>query len=183
MLKSPVKPFSGDNNEETVTMVEGEPLQVSQHEDEIVVVEQIDSPEVVPIPPQTPVRRTTPSLHRAVLLRNSHRKMIDQAEEMEVQAVVTGLDEEDDESYEEDEEEEDSEGSQSEESSSDDTIEEDVAKPLDATVLPPVRLFTSVFINAKLLIGYSNECKLFSGSLRRYWKYSPFWPSKYCCSR
>jgi hypothetical protein len=114
-LRAPVSPFVGADDGVKVTLVEGNPLHFAQNEEEIVVMENVDNnatqlESVAPAQaspakaPQTPGRRGPPSLHRQVLLMNSHRKHVkhvDEQEEREVEASVM-LEEDSDEELEED---------------------------------------------------------------------------------
>jgi hypothetical protein len=112
-LKSPVQPFPGEKRTE-ITLVEGDPVHFSHNQEEVVVVESVDSPatsepDVAPPtsarkPPQTPSKRGPPNLHKQVLLMNSHRKHvknIDELEEREVEESIL-VDDNSDEDLEED---------------------------------------------------------------------------------
>jgi hypothetical protein len=112
-LKSPVQPFPGEKGTE-ITLVEGDPVHFSHNQEEVVVVESVDSPaptepDVAPPtsarkPSQTPSKRGPPNLHKQVLLMNSHRKHvknIDELEEREVEESIL-VDDNSDEELEED---------------------------------------------------------------------------------
>jgi len=98
-LKSPVQPFPGEVGTE-ITVVEGDPVHLSQNQEEVVVVESVESPLLEPEaappasarkPPQTPGKRGQANLHRHVLLMNSHRKhtkSVDEQEEREVEESI-----------------------------------------------------------------------------------------------
>ena len=112
-LQSPVQPFS-DGEGAAITLVEGEPVHLSHNQEEVIVVESVDSPsppEPEPAPPsstrkapQTPSKRGPSNLHKQVLLMNSHRKhvkSIDELEEREVEESIL-IEDDSDEELEED---------------------------------------------------------------------------------
>lgn len=100
MLKTPVKPYAdGTDKDLYITLVEGDALHVARNQEEVVVVESVDTPDPVPEPmivptprkaSQTPGKQPRASLHRQVLLMNSHRKQVqlDEMEEQEVEASI-----------------------------------------------------------------------------------------------
>ncbi|KAG8787996.1 hypothetical protein FRC19_010002 [Serendipita sp. 401] len=106
-LRSPVKPFH-EKKDYQVTLVEGDPLHFAQSTEEVVVVERVEAKldqEVPKKPSQTPRKPRQSTLHKQVLLMNSHRKQapeVDESdEEKEVEAFILS-DEDSDEDLEED---------------------------------------------------------------------------------
>jgi hypothetical protein len=119
LLKAPIMPFpdqelngSGKRAADTkIRVVEGEPIHMAHNQEEIVVMESVDAPSEPVVPPspqvaqrgapQTPGKRGgRASLHRQVLLMNSHRKHsagnINEIEEKEVEASIIGEEDEED---------------------------------------------------------------------------------------
>lgn len=109
-LQSPVQPFP-DGHGAAITIVEGNPVHLSHNQEEVVVVESVDSPEPEVAPPasarktaQTPSKKGSANLHKQVLLMNSHRKhgrSIDEQEEREVEESIL-IEDDSDEELEED---------------------------------------------------------------------------------
>ncbi|PVG03976.1 hypothetical protein CPB86DRAFT_779087 [Serendipita vermifera] len=116
LLKAPIVPFpdhelnrSGQKaSDMKIRLVEGDPIHVAHNQEEIVVMENVDAPPEPVVPPspqvaqrgapQTPGKRGRASLHRQVLLLNSHRKhstQLNELEEREVEASIIGEEEED----------------------------------------------------------------------------------------
>jgi hypothetical protein len=89
MLRSPVKAFE---DQQPITMLEGEPVYIQDDGEDLVVVEKVDTlPEPSPPKPLTSPRKPqTPSLHRAVLQRNVQRSMqkLNAVEEREVEEFI-----------------------------------------------------------------------------------------------
>ncbi|KIM25005.1 hypothetical protein M408DRAFT_26593 [Serendipita vermifera MAFF 305830] len=107
-LQSPVQPFP-DGDGAAITVVEGDPVHLSHNQEEVIVVESVDSPEVPEpevAPPastrktaSTPSKRGPANLHKQVLLMNSHRKhtkSLDELEEREVEESILVEDNSDD---------------------------------------------------------------------------------------
>jgi siroheme synthase len=99
-LKSPVQPFPGEKGSE-ITLVEGDPVHFSHNQEEVIVVESVDSPtpsEPEIAPPasarktqQTPSKRGPQNLHKQVLLMNSHRKHVKNIDELEEREVEESI--------------------------------------------------------------------------------------------
>lgn len=112
MLRSPVKAFE---DQQPITMLEGEPVYVQDDGEDLIVVEKVDAPEPLqPKPPTSPRKPQTPSLHRAVLQRNAQRSLqkLNEVEEREVEdsvAQALNFDSRFDEEDEDDEEDEEGE--------------------------------------------------------------------------
>lgn len=89
MLRSPVKAFE---DQQPITMLEGEPVYIQDDGEDLVVVEKVDAlPEPSPSKPLTSPRKPqTPTLHRAVLQRNAQRSLqkLDAVEEREVEEFI-----------------------------------------------------------------------------------------------
>ena len=88
MLRSPVKAFE---DQQPITMLEGEPVYIQDDGEDLVVVEKVDLPEPSPPKPSTSPRKPqTPTLHRAVLQRNAQRSLqkLDAVEEREVEEFI-----------------------------------------------------------------------------------------------
>jgi hypothetical protein len=90
MLRSPVKALE---DQQPITMLEGEPVYVQDDGEDLVVVEKVDAlPE--PSPPKlstSPRKPQTPSLHRAVLQRNAERSFFQNLNEVEEREVVESV--------------------------------------------------------------------------------------------
>jgi len=90
MLRSPVKVLE---DQQPITMLEGEPVYVQDDGEDLVVVEKVDAlPDPSPPKPLTSPRKPqTPSLHRAVLQRNAQRSLqkLNEVEEREVEESVS----------------------------------------------------------------------------------------------
>ena len=88
-LRSPVKAFE---DQQPITMLEGEPVYIQDDGEDLVVVEKIDAlPEPSPPKPLTSPRKPrTPTLHRAVLQRNAQRSLqkLNTVEEREVEEFI-----------------------------------------------------------------------------------------------
>lgn len=91
VLQSPLK-ISSLADDEPVTLVDGNNPVVFQEEQDLVILEDIDPDNAVPLnqlpplpqlPPQTPRRKSIPSLHRAVLIRSAQR--VQQMRELQAQ--------------------------------------------------------------------------------------------------
>jgi hypothetical protein len=114
MLRSPVKVLE---DQQPITMLEGEPVYVQDDGEDLVVVEKVDAlPGPSPGPLTSPRKPQTPSLHRAVLQRNAQRSLqeLNEVEEREVEEFAapqalnfdSSIDEDDEDDKEKDPQEE-----------------------------------------------------------------------------
>jgi len=89
MLRSPVKALE---DQQPITMLEGEPVYIQDDGEDLVVVEKVDALPAPssPKPSTSPRKPQTPSLHRAVLQRNVQRSMqkLNAVEEREVEEYI-----------------------------------------------------------------------------------------------
>ena len=161
MLRSPVKALE---DQQPITLLEGEPVYVQDDGEDLVVVEKVDAlPE--PSPPKAPTsprKPQTPSLHRAVLQRNAQRSLrkLNEVEEREVEESVVlqalnfesriGEEDEDDE---------------------EDELQEEQKTPS----LPVCTLFFTRPSTLDWRLGIPIQCVRFSDESQCSWKYSAFW--------
>ena len=88
LLRSPVKALE---DQQPITMLEGEPVYIQDDGEDLIVVEKVDAlPEPSPMPLTSPRKPQTPSLHRAVLQRNAQRSLqkLNSVEEHEVEESI-----------------------------------------------------------------------------------------------